>query len=250
MKFENHTHSDRISNYTIPGVTLTGQLSLSNETDNPGYAVRKEYADLAFTNLSTTTITTGTLPVYTIKGGISGDLVIKTDNTTTLPSIISTGTHTKVTVTSKGVVSLGSTLVESDIPDIAWTKITSGKPTTAGGYGITDALLDTGGTVTGNITLAGDPTTSAHASNKGYVDTIVGLLGSNYIGVGDIIQKLPAPTPTGFLRCNGGYLTKTTYPALYAKLGSGFDHPTINTQFALPDLTTVEVSGYQFFIKT
>lgn len=33
-----------------------------------------------------------------------------------------------------------TSLAESDVPDLSWSKITSGKPTTLSGYGITDAL--------------------------------------------------------------------------------------------------------------
>ena len=72
---------------------------------------------------------------------------------------VSAGTYMKVTVDSKGRVSGGTnTLAVNDIPNLPWTKITSGKPTTLGGYGITDALA------IGDFGL-GDkaPTTSAAA---------------------------------------------------------------------------------------
>ena len=38
-------------------------------------------------------------------------------------------------------------LVAADIPSLDWSKITSGKPTTVSGYGITDAITTAGGTV-------------------------------------------------------------------------------------------------------
>ena len=41
-----------------------------------------------------------------------------------------------------------SELLESDIPDLSWTKITTGVPTTLSGYGITDAFIDNNGTIT------------------------------------------------------------------------------------------------------
>ncbi|MFP6441695.1 pyocin knob domain-containing protein, partial [Pseudomonas aeruginosa] len=46
----------------------------------------------------------------------------------------------KVTVNAKGLVTAGAALVASDIPALDWSKITTGRPTTLGGYGITDAL--------------------------------------------------------------------------------------------------------------
>lgn len=49
------------------------------------------------------------------------------------------GTYPKVTITAKGIVTGGAALTAADIPNLDWSKITSGKPTTLGAYGITDA---------------------------------------------------------------------------------------------------------------
>ena len=56
---------------------------------------------------------------------------------------VAAGTYTKLTVDTKGRVTAGSTLAATDIPSLDWSKITSGKPTTLAGYGITDAPLAT-----------------------------------------------------------------------------------------------------------
>lgn len=53
---------------------------------------------------------------------------------------VSAGTYTKVTVDTYGRVTSGSTLSAPDIPNLDWSKITSGKPTTLEGYGITDGV--------------------------------------------------------------------------------------------------------------
>ena len=82
-------------------------------------------------------------------------------------------TYTKVTVDAKGRVTAGASLVASDIPELDWAKITTGKPTTVDGYGITDALKKTGDTMTGALTLAADPTEDLHAATKSYVDSVV-----------------------------------------------------------------------------
>ncbi|WP_368490854.1 pyocin knob domain-containing protein [Clostridium sp. BJN0013] len=50
------------------------------------------------------------------------------------------GTYTKLTIDAKGRVTSATTLSASDIPSLDWSKITSGKPTTLAGYGITDAV--------------------------------------------------------------------------------------------------------------
>lgn len=52
---------------------------------------------------------------------------------------VAAGTYTKVTVDAKGRVTSGSAMVAADVPNLDWSKITSGKPTTLAGYGITDA---------------------------------------------------------------------------------------------------------------
>lgn len=53
---------------------------------------------------------------------------------------VTVGAYGKVTVDAKGRVTSGGDLSASDIPNLPWNKITSGKPTTLDGYGITDAL--------------------------------------------------------------------------------------------------------------
>lgn len=50
------------------------------------------------------------------------------------------GEYPKLTINSKGLVIGGTALTAQDIPSLGWSKITSGKPTTLGGYGITDGI--------------------------------------------------------------------------------------------------------------
>jgi phage-related tail fiber protein len=77
--------------------------------------------------------------------------------------------HTPFTVDAKGRITATGTAV-TVTP--AWTSIT-GKPTTLSGYGITDALALAGGTLTGALTLAADPTTALQAATKQYVDNAI-----------------------------------------------------------------------------
>jgi microcystin-dependent protein len=58
----------------------------------------------------------------------------------TMPDILAASKYTKVTVNTKGLVIGGEYLQPTDIPTLDWSKITSGKPTTLDGYGITNAL--------------------------------------------------------------------------------------------------------------
>lgn len=57
--------------------------------------------------------------------------------------IVSEGVYPKVTVDSFGRVTAGELLAASDIPNLPWSKITSGTPTTIAGYGITDTYTKT-----------------------------------------------------------------------------------------------------------
>jgi trimeric autotransporter adhesin len=58
----------------------------------------------------------------------------------TANSSITPGTAAKITYDSKGLVTSGASLSSSDIPSLDWSKITSGKPTTLSGYGITNGM--------------------------------------------------------------------------------------------------------------
>ena len=53
----------------------------------------------------------------------------------------------------------------------------SSVPTTLAGYGITDALPLSGGTLTGALTLNADPSLALHAATKQYVDGLAANLG-------------------------------------------------------------------------
>lgn len=57
--------------------------------------------------------------------------------------IVSEGVYPKVTVDTYGRVTAGELLAASDIPNLPWSKITSGTPTTIAGYGITDTYTKT-----------------------------------------------------------------------------------------------------------
>ena len=83
--------------------------------------------------------------------------------------------HSPLSIDAKGrVTSVGTAVTITP----AFSSIT-GTPTTLGGYGITDALSSSGGTVTGNITMSGatvtgipTPTNASDVASKSYVDSI------------------------------------------------------------------------------
>ena len=76
--------------------------------------------------------------------GLSGGGNLSKDLTLSLAaSGVTAGTYAKVTVDTYGRVTKGASLAASDIPALDWSKITTGKPTTIAGYGITDAYTET-----------------------------------------------------------------------------------------------------------
>ncbi len=99
-----------------------------------GYATQSWVNNKGYA-LQTTTITAGT--------GLTGGGTLAANRTLSLATIGTAGTYTKVTTDAYGRVTSGTTLSASDIPNLSWSKITSGKPTTLSGYGITNAYTKT-----------------------------------------------------------------------------------------------------------
>ncbi|MGF6098909.1 gp53-like domain-containing protein [Pseudomonas sp. 18175] len=64
-------------------------------------------------------------------GGADAEIAI-----TLKDSGVKAGTYTKVLLNAKGIATSGDSLAAADIPDLDWSKITTGKPTTAKEYGI------------------------------------------------------------------------------------------------------------------
>lgn len=119
-----------------------------------------------------------------VKIGVTGDDVVEAssdfDGSTDVnvevvlsDTGVTAGSYAKVTVDAKGRVTAGSVLTAADIPEIGWEKITSGKPNTLEGYGITDGVNKTGDTMTGSLILSGAPKQDLEAATKAYVDSVV-----------------------------------------------------------------------------
>jgi phage-related tail fiber protein len=92
-------------------------------------------------SLDAAKITSGTLAGARMPA-FSGDATSVAGATalTLANSGVTAGTYPKVTVDAKGRVTAGASLAATDIPNLSWSKITTDKPTTLSGYGITDAI--------------------------------------------------------------------------------------------------------------
>ena len=81
--------------------------------------------------------------------------------------------------------------------------------------------------VTGSATLSADPISSLQAATKRYVD--------NSTPSGAITMWPTAAPPSGWLLCNGGAVSRTTFAALFAVVGTTFGAGDGTTTFNLPD---------------
>jgi phage-related tail fiber protein len=80
---------------------------------------------------------------------------------------VAPGSYQKVTVSIKGLVISGGALAASDIPNLDWSKIVSGKPTTLAGYGITDGAQGINGTAVAAKKLESARTLSVSGAASG-----------------------------------------------------------------------------------
>ena len=83
------------------------------------------------------------------------------------------GEYTKLGVDEKGRIISVNKLIESDIPNLDWSKI-KGTPDSIKDYGITDQVMlrNVDQTMTSYLSLTKDPYEDTHAANKRYVDSL------------------------------------------------------------------------------
>lgn len=117
--------------YGLATTTSNGLMSATDKTKLDGIAANANNYTLPTASSST-------------KGGIKvGTTLSISGEVIDLKSGFPKGTYTKVQTDSYGRVVSGNTLSASDIPSLSWNKITTGKPTTISGYGITDVYTKT-----------------------------------------------------------------------------------------------------------
>jgi len=236
--------------FTFNGGQLTGALILAGNPSDPLEAATKQYVDSSLVNLNASNLTSGILPAGRLPV-FTGDIVKPAGSSSInlAPIGITVGDYVKPTVDAKGRVTAGGVITEADLPNISWNKVSTGKPTTVEGYGITGALTTAGGTLSGFLTFNGSITGTMQAVTKQYVD--VTLSSSTGIAIGDIIRKPYGTTPAGFLKCNGALVDKTTYNALYATIGNRFSKNVISTnsqpwkqQYNINEVQTSDISNW------
>lgn len=143
---------------------------------------------------------------------------------------VAAGTYTKVTVDAKGRVTVGGSLAATDIPSLDWSKLSTGKPTTIAGYGITD-YLQLGATAGANLAAAGSAGVATTAARSDHVHAYptaaqVGAVSTTQIGAANGVAslgadgkvpsaQLPAST-VGGLNYQGTWNASTNAPTIPA----------------------------------
>lgn len=90
--------------------------------------------------------------------------------------------------------------------------------------------------MTGALTLPNsDPTNANHAARKSYVDA--------QLPSGLILVYSAAAAPTGWLLCDGSNVSRSTYAALFAVIGTTYGAGDGSTTFGLPNLKGRVVVG-------
>lgn len=236
------------------GGVLTLPLILTDvPPTDPMEAVAKKYVDALLTQINVANIT-GIFPTARMPAlagseiSSPGNAVLTLNNTG-----VTAGTYTKVTVNASGRITAGSQLTVADIPSFSWTKIVNGRPTTLAGYGITDGMSVNSSAFTGSLLLNNAPTQPNHAANKEYVDAKVADAseggGTNTYKAGYMVRKSDPTTPPGFLTCNGGLVSATTYAELYAAIGTSQGSSPPVGQFYLPNMSAENKPGGIWYIK-
>lgn len=106
-------------------------------------------------------------------------------------------------------------------------------------------LALSGGTLTGNLTLAGAPSTTLMAATKGYVDSqIAALPAADTVPAGSVIWTARNTAPTGYLKANGAAVSRTTYSGLFSAIGTVYGAGDGSTTFNLPDLRGEFIRGW------
>lgn len=224
--FKENNFDEEDSAYTNY-IQFTSPLLLNGNPTNQLHAVSKQYVDSIFSyNMDASRIISGVisrelLPPF--NGDISNPdepdvFVLKS---TGLPA----GIFTKVITDRKGIIVGTGNLELSDVPQLNWSKLSSDKPNTLGGYGIIDGVSLLGGNLPNNLEYLGPETHNLNPVTKYALPWMLSTVMLTNEAVGNIVERPNAMPLDGFLRCNGGQVAKEDYAGLYEVIGDLYSAP-------------------------
>ena len=201
---------------------LTSPLTLHANPVNPMHAVTKRYIDAKVLGVDGSRFVTGVIAVAKLPALIGDISTVAGSNVLNLNnSGVTAGVYNSIAVDSKGRVTSGA-FVTQDTSNLDWSVVQT-KPTTLGGYGITDVVSTVDGDTVASISMSAVQSTAGGAAvTRATVDTSIAAVDLSGVLTGEVVRRPVAGTPTGFLRSNGGILDKTTYAALYAIIGDSY----------------------------
>ena len=88
-----------------------------------------------------------------------------------------------------------------------------------------------------------DGTSSNAIANSAVSNALDGLTSAGLLPIGSYIQFAGSQAPAGFLVCNGGAISRTTYSELFAVIGTTYGSGDGSTTFNLPNLTDRFLQG-------
>lgn len=151
------------------------------------------------------------------------------------------------TVSLTGALNVGTTATVGGAIVVTGTGSVSGNLSTAGNLSSTSSrtsvstttgalVLSGGAGIAGNLHVGGTivtPTMPAGTANTAVATTA--FVQNNSVPSGSLMMWPTTTAPTGFLLCNGNAVSRTTYAALFAIIGSTFGSGDGVNTFNLPD---------------
>ena len=251
------SYSDLSDTPTIPTVPTT----VSSFTNDAGYLTEHQsLAGYAKTEDLATVATSGSYEDLTNKPTIPSAYTLPTASASTLGGIkVGTG----LSINTSGVLSNSYTLPNATSSVLGGVKIGSNITVSSGTISLTKANVTSalGYTPPTTNTTYSVATTSANglmsSTDKSKLDGLATVATSGSYNdlknkptiptdtaiVGTVIAYAGNTIPSGYLQCNGAAISRTTYAALYAVIGTTYGVGNGSTTFNLPNLTDRFIEG-------